>query len=58
MSYTTVVSLGNQTDLNVTDFLDFLRKDKETKIILLYLKGLEDRRRFIEVASKTFLKNL
>lgn len=47
-----VVSCGNLCDLGWEDYLLYLEKDPETKVILLYIEGLQDGRRFIEVAKK------
>jgi acetyltransferase len=46
------VSSGNQADLNVCDYLEYLGTDPDTKTIVLYLEGVKDGRRFLEVARK------
>jgi acetyl coenzyme A synthetase (ADP forming)-like protein len=46
------VSSGNQADLNVCDYLEYLADDSDTKTIVLYLEGIKDGRRFLEVAQK------
>ena len=46
------VSSGNQADLNVCDYLEYLADDPDTKTIVLYLEGIRDGRRFLEVAQK------
>jgi acetyl-CoA synthetase (ADP-forming) len=40
------VSVGNQADLALEDFLDFLVADDATRAIALYVEGLRDPRRF------------
>ncbi len=40
------VSVGNQADLGLEDFLDFLVADDATRAIALYIEGLRDPRRF------------
>lgn len=50
--FSTVVSLGNQTDLNINDFLLWAETDKETKAIALYIEGLTDGKKFMEVAKR------
>jgi acyl-CoA synthetase (NDP forming) len=45
------VSMGNKLNVDENDLLDYLIHDEETKIILVYLEGFKDARRFIEVAS-------
>ncbi|MDY7038069.1 MAG: CoA-binding protein, partial [Thermodesulfobacteriota bacterium] len=44
------VHTGNESDLTCTDFLEYFGHDSHTKVILLYLEGLKDGRRFAEVA--------
>ncbi|MGD8457953.1 MAG: acetate--CoA ligase family protein [Anaerolineales bacterium] len=51
-SFSRLVSLGNQIDVNETDILTNIAEDKNTQVITLYLEGLEDGRRFIDTASK------
>ncbi len=46
------VSSGNQADLNVCDYLEYLGNDPDTKTIVLYLEGIKDGRRFLEVSRK------
>jgi len=46
------VSSGNQADLDVCDYLEYLGDDPDTKTIVLYLEGVKDGRRFLEVARK------
>lgn len=48
----TLVSYGNRADMDVHDFLEWLYDDPETKAIALYLEGIEDGRKFMEIAKK------
>jgi acyl-CoA synthetase (NDP forming) len=50
------VSYGNASDINEADILEYFGEDPETKIILAYLEGFKDGRKFIEVARKVSLK--
>ena len=50
--FSQLVSLGNQADVNETDMLPMLAADEQTKIIVLYMEGVSDGRRFVEVASE------
>ena len=50
------ISIGNQADLEVADYLEYLADDEETKVIVLYLEGLKDGRRFFTVASQVIKK--
>ena len=46
------ISIGNQADLKAADYLEYLAGDDETKVIILYLEGLKDGRRFFEIAKE------
>ncbi|MBI3384592.1 acetate--CoA ligase family protein [Candidatus Gottesmanbacteria bacterium] len=46
------VSLGNKIDLSENDFLEFEGKDKNTKAIGLYLEGLKDPQRLLDLAKE------
>jgi acetyl coenzyme A synthetase (ADP forming)-like protein len=47
-----VVSTGNKADVAESDLLDFFEHDKNTWTIAMYIEGLKDGRRFIDVAKK------
>ncbi|NHI94078.1 MAG: hypothetical protein EAX96_16430 [Candidatus Lokiarchaeota archaeon] len=53
-----VVSFGNQVDLDVTDFLEYLTDDRHSKFICMYLEGLkkEKSRKFFDILRQTTLK--
>ena len=44
--FSKVISYGNAIDLNECDYLDYLSQDPETKIILMYVEGVRDGKRF------------
>ncbi|MFA6328419.1 MAG: CoA-binding protein [Candidatus Micrarchaeia archaeon] len=46
------VSYGNAAVINECDLLEYLANDKETEIIVVYLEGVKDGRRLLEVARK------
>ena len=46
--FSKVVSYGNALDLNECDYLDYFTGDTETKIILMYVEGVKDGRRFFD----------
>lgn len=46
------VSSGNEGDLRTEDYLSYLGNDPVTNVILLYLEGLDDGRKFIERAKQ------
>lgn len=51
--FSKVISYGNGLDLTECDYLDYLREDPETKIILLYVEGVKEGRRFLETLRRT-----
>jgi acyl-CoA synthetase (NDP forming) len=52
VGFSRFVGSGNEANTEVTDYLQFLGEDPETSTIALYLEGLEDGRRFLEVAGR------
>ena len=46
------VSSGNEADLHLEDYLEYLAQDEETKIIALYMEGLREKRRFFHLARE------
>ncbi len=47
-----VVSVGNKADIEDSDLLEFFVNDPNSKVILIYMEGLKNGRRFLEVAKK------
>ncbi len=50
MGFSYFIALGDSTDIDVDDLLDFLARDSKTSAILLYLEHLSDARRFVSAA--------
>ena len=50
------ISIGNQADLEASDYLEYLADDEDTRVIVLYLEGLKDGRRFFTVARQVIKK--
>ena len=51
--FSKVVSYGNALTLGGTDFLKFMATDEKTRIILIYLEGIDDGREFFETVRRT-----
>ncbi len=51
-----IISIGNKSDLDDADFLEFFAEDPNTSVVLIYMEGAKDGKRFIEAAAKTTLK--
>ena len=47
-----LISLGNQIDVRETDTLAAVAADPHTKVITLYLEGIDDGRRFVRTARE------
>ncbi|MEJ5185668.1 MAG: CoA-binding protein [Candidatus Geothermincolales bacterium] len=52
LGFSRFVGCGNSANTDVTDYLEYLGKDPETEVILLYVEGVKDGRRFLEVAAE------
>ena len=50
--FSKMISYGNSADVGVNEVLEFLSSDKDTKAIALYVEGIDDGRRFMQVARK------
>ncbi|MEE4261531.1 MAG: acetate--CoA ligase family protein [Desulfobacteraceae bacterium] len=50
------VGVGNETDINFHEYLEFFRQDPKTRAILMYVEGLRNGRAFLQQAQKTTLE--
>ena len=50
--FSKVVSFGNGCDINEADLMEYFADDPETRIIIGYLEGTRDGRRFVEALQK------
>lgn len=48
-----LISLGNMADVDFADIIDWLQDDPAVNCISLYIEGLKDGRRFMEVCRKS-----
>jgi acyl-CoA synthetase (NDP forming) len=48
--------MGDKIDVDDVDLLQYLRDDKDTRVICLYMEGIKNGRKFIEEAGKTVKK--
>ena len=51
-----IVSVGNKTDVDEADLLEYLVTDPHTKIVLMYIEGVRDGERLIQAVKKTTQK--
>ncbi|MEA3281197.1 MAG: CoA-binding protein [Euryarchaeota archaeon] len=47
-----VVGVGNKVDVDDSDILAYMSADRHTKTIMMYIEGIDQGRRFIDVASR------
>ncbi len=56
-SFSKVVSLGNQIDLDLIDFLRYFKDDLETKVIAMYIENIKrDGNEFVRLLKETTAK--
>jgi acetyltransferase len=56
IGFSKFISMGNKADISDTDIMLALAEDPETKVILGYIEGVHNGRRFMEVASEVSKK--
>ena len=52
----TIVSVGNKSDIHEGDLLEYLIDDENTKVILMYIEGVKDGISLIEAIKKASVK--
>jgi len=50
--FSSAISVGNQADLEICDFIEYFLEDPATHAICAYLEGLKDAPRFIALAAR------
>ncbi len=56
IGFSKFISMGNKADISDTDIMLALSEDDNTKVILGYIEGVSDGRKFMEVASQVSKK--
>jgi len=52
LRFSKIISFGNASDLNESDFLEYLIEDSQTRVIAMYLEGIKDGKRFTDLLRK------
>ncbi|MFA6183726.1 MAG: acetate--CoA ligase family protein [Parcubacteria group bacterium] len=56
IKFSQIISVGNKMQLDEIELIEYLASDEETKVIALYLEGIRDGQKFIEVVKKVSQK--
>jgi len=52
IGFSKFISTGNEADLRLEDYLEYLAQDEDTKVITAYIEGLREGRRFFQLARE------
>lgn len=52
LKFSNIVSVGNKLQIDESLLLEYLAEDQKTKVIGMYLEGIKDGKKFLEVAAK------
>ncbi len=53
LGFSKMVSLGNQLDIQFHEYIDYVRNDSDTRVILLYVEQIKDGAQFMKVVRET-----
>ncbi len=56
LGFSKFITYGNATTMNETHLLEYLGKDKNTDVVCMYIEGVREGKRFIDVAKKVTKK--
>lgn len=56
IGFSKVLSVGELSDLNFADYVNYLKDDPQTEAIFLYIEAITDAQRFLRIAKETALK--
>ena len=56
IGFSKIISIGNKADISEIDLMNFMVKDPETKVIMMYLESIPDGREFMQAAAKITTK--
>lgn len=52
LRFSGIISIGNQSDLTIEDFLEYFGADPQTKVFLAYIEGIKQPGRFLKLAEE------
>ena len=56
MTFSKIISVGNKMQISESELIEYLGDDEQTKVIGMYLEGIKDGQKFLQVAQKVSLK--
>ena len=56
IGFSSFISSGNEADLHLEDFVEYLADDPETKVILFFIEGIRDGEKFFRVTREATKK--
>jgi acyl-CoA synthetase (NDP forming) len=56
LRFSKMVSLGNECDLTMADFLGYLKEDEDTRVVGMYMEGIKNGPGFVETLKSTSLQ--
>jgi len=51
--FSKIISLGNAIGVSFPEYIEYLKDDPNTKVIMIYLEGIKDGNRLVQVARET-----
>jgi acyl-CoA synthetase (NDP forming) len=52
IAFSKFISTGNEANIHMEDYLEYLGEDEKTRVITAYIEGLREGRRFFELAKR------
>jgi acetyltransferase len=52
LEFSHIISVGNQVDLEIAEYVEYLIEQESTKVIMMYLESLKDPLRFLKAAQR------
>ena len=52
LDFSSIISIGNQSDLELADYADILLDDGDTKVVMLFIEAIKTPQKFIALAEK------
>jgi len=56
VGFSKIIGLGNRCNVDFAEMVEYLEEDSETRVIAMYLEGIDEPRRLLEVAKRGIRK--